>query len=604
MKSPVAHRFFSRRSLQLEDAYRRLKQWRAWTFLIAVAFSTWASIKPAAPIAAWLAGLAWLVFVAAVVVHRIARTRGSRLEWRLELEKRLSSLKSLVASASAEIDDTALSKSGQEGDLGTAKRLIRDLDVGQFVSLFPFFLSSEGRNRFISFLVKPEIKVDEIRRRQAAIGFWEKHPVMRRKVLRIATAMESQMDSAVLLRVIREANAPESSGSWLLLVGVAQASFFALWIGGIFFGTKVPGLLGLVALGLTYAFVTKRVDIFSAYPRAMQVGRGLRALKETAFILRRVGHIPEAQVAAFSEGENPIVHLQDVERAAGALGVRQNPILALLINFLIPWDLFWTIRFDRARRNVEKRLPHWLDALAELEAFIAFAEWNKAHGLCLPTYISYGRPEAVTITARKMAHPLLLSAKRISNDLVMNGNERCHLVTGSNMSGKSTFLRSVGLNLLLAQAGAKVVAVEMTLAPVRLESSMRPSDSLADGFSSFYSEVADLVEILKTASRSEVVFYLIDEIFRGTNNRERRIGAESVIRSLSETTAMGMVTTHDLDLSTLEGQVAGLSNHHFRDDVIEGKMMFTYEYRKGPCPSTNAIKVMRSAGLKVVEAGV
>jgi DNA mismatch repair ATPase MutS len=108
---------------------------------------------------------------------------------------------------------------------------------------------------------------------------------------------------------------------------------------------------------------------------------------------------------------------------------------------------------------------------------------------------------------------------------------------------------------------------------------------------------------LKTASRSEVVFYLIDEIFRGTNNRERRIGAESVIRSLSETTAMGMVTTHDLDLSTLEGQVSGLSNHHFRDDVIDGKMMFTYEYRKGPCPSTNAIKVMRSAGLKVVEAG-
>ncbi|MBN8539316.1 MAG: hypothetical protein J0L82_02935 [Deltaproteobacteria bacterium] len=604
MKSPVEHRFFSRRLIQLEEAYGRLKQWRLWTFLVAVAFSTWASTKSAPPVSAWAAGVAWSVFIAAVIVHRVARSRGSRLEWRLELEKRLNALKLLTASASAEIDESTLEKVIGKTELGTAKRLIRDLDVGQFVSMFPFFLSSEGRNRFISFLVKPELNVDEIRRRQNAIGFWERHPVLRRKVLRIATAMESQMDSAVLLRVIREANAPEAAGPWLVMVGVAQVSFFALWIGGIFFGTKVPGLLGLAVLGLAYAYVTKRVDIFSSYPRAMQVGRGLRALKETAFVLRKVGHLPEAQVAAFSEVENPIHHLQDVERAAGALGVRQNPILALLINFLIPWDLFWTLRFDRARRNVEKRLPQWLDSLAELEAYIAFAEWNKAHGVCLPQYLSSGKPDAAAVTATKMAHPLLSSAKRVANNLQVNSSERCHLVTGSNMSGKSTFLRSVGLNLLLAQAGAKVVADQMVLSPVRLESSMRPSDSLADGFSSFYAEVADLVEILKTASRSEVVFYLIDEIFRGTNNRERRIGAESVIRSLSETTAMGMVTTHDLDLSTLEGQVDGLSNHHFRDDVIEGKMMFTYEYRKGPCPSTNAIKVMRSAGLKVVEAGV
>lgn len=603
MKSPIEHRFFTRRLVQLEDAYGRLKQWRLWTFVVAVGFSTWASTKSAPLIAAWAAGFAWITFVAAVVVHRIARSRGSRLEWRLELEKRLASLRQLSSSASSDIDDSTLEKIGTKTELGTAKRLIRDLDVGQFVSMFPFFLSSEGRNRFISFLVKPELNIEEIRRRQSAIGFWERHPVLRRKVLRIATAMDTQMDSAVLLRVIREANAPDSPGPWLFAVGVAQLSFFALWIGGVYYGTKLPGVLGLVVLGLTYAFVTKRVDIFSAYPRAMQVGRGLRALKETAFVLRKVGHVPEAQVGAFSERENPILHLQNVERAAGALGVRQNPILALLINFLIPWDLFWTLRFDRARRNVEKRLPNWLEALAELEAFIAFAEWNKAHGVCVPEFLSPGKPELAAVTAVKMAHPLLLSNKRVANDLQVNSKERCHLVTGSNMSGKSTFLRSVGLNLLLAQAGAKVVADKMVLSPVRLESSMRPSDSLADGFSSFYSEVADLVEILKTASRSEVVFYLIDEIFRGTNNRERRIGAESVIRSLSETTAMGMVTTHDLDLSSLEGQVAGLSNHHFRDDVIDGKMMFTYEYRKGPCPSTNAIKVMRSAGLKVVEAG-
>ncbi len=597
MENTKHYRFFSRRSQLLEAAYSRLRQWRAWTFLIAVVFSTWASVKSSVPAASWAAGLAWVCFAAAVIIHRIARNRGARLSWRIELEKRFQALESLRSSASAEIEEAILVQS----ELGTSKRLMRDLDVGQFVSMFPFFLSSEGRNRFVNFLVTPVSEISEIERRQAAIGFWERHPLLRRKVLRIATAMESQMDSAALLRVIREPNAPVSAGHWLALVGATQVLFFSLWIGGIFFGSKIPGLVGLVLLGLSYAIVIKKVDIFSAYPRAMQVGRGLRALKETAVVLRRVGQKPEAQVLAFSEGENPVLHLEDVERAAGALGVRQNPILALLINFLIPWDLYWTLRFDRARRNVETRLPRWLDSLAELEAFIAFAEWNKAHGISLPKYILPG--ESVMIIAKAMAHPLLSATKRVANDLIVNSSERCHLVTGSNMSGKSTFLRSVGLNLLLAQAGAKVVAEEMTLSPVRLESSMRPSDSLADGFSSFYSEVADLVEILKTASKSEVVFYMIDEIFRGTNNRERRIGAESVIRSLSETTALGMVTTHDLDLSTLEGQVSGLSNHHFRDDVVDGKMMFTYEYRRGPCPSTNAIKVMRSAGLKVIEVG-
>lgn len=600
MTSTTNLRFFSRRQQLLEDAYRKLKQWRAWTFLIAIAFSTWASLKSASVAVSWAAAIAWLGFAAAVIFHRAVRARGARLDWRLELEKRLQGLRDLQSSASAEISDAMMDQIVEGSRLGTAKRLIRDLDVGQFVSLFPFFLSSEGRNRFVKFLVTPELQVSEIQRRQNAISFWEKRLVLRRKVLRIATAMESQMDTAVLLRVIREANAPDSGGPWLAMVSVAQLSFFALWIGGIYFGTKLPGLIGLGVLGASYAYVTRRVDIFSAYPRAMQVGRGLRALKETAFVLRRVSHVKEAQVSAFSDGENPILHLQDVERAAGALGVRQNPILALLINFLIPWDLFWTLRFDRARRNVELRLPKWLEALAELEAFIAFAEWNRAHGKTLPVFSEgVGAP---SIVAHQLAHPLLNPRKRIANDLQMNSQMRCHLVTGSNMSGKSTFLRSVGLNLLLAQAGAKVIAKEMKLTPVRLESSMRPSDSLADGFSSFYAEVADLVEILKTAAqRGPVVFYLIDEIFRGTNNRERRIGAESVIRSLSDTTAMGMVTTHDLDLSILEGQVSGLSNHHFRDDVTDGKMIFNYEYRQGPCPSTNAVKVMRSAGLRVID---
>jgi DNA mismatch repair ATPase MutS len=280
------------------------------------------------------------------------------------------------------------------------------------------------------------------------------------------------------------------------------------------------------------------------------------------------------------------------------LGIRQNPLLALIINFVVPWDLYWTIRFDRARRRVVNSLPAWLAALAELEAFVALAEWNSAHGQAWPVFIDAAR-EDVLLEAKSLAHPLLSPKKRIANDLLISKNSRNHLITGSNMSGKSTFLRAIGINLLLAHAGAKVTATSLRLIPLRVESSMRPADSLADGFSSFYSEVSDLVEIVKLAQVETAVFYLIDEIFRGTNNRERRIGAEAVIRALAQTTAMGFVTTHDLDLAALEGAVASLENHHFRDDVTDGVMTFSYEYRSGPCPSTNALKVMRAAGLPV-----
>ena len=596
-------RRLERLNTQLKDLHKRLLNWRAIGFSLAVGFSILASLKGTSSLVSSLAStaaaFAWISFFTMVVIHRISVSRGERLKWRIALEKRIESLERLESTANVQFKDELLDDLFSAQEVASAKRLLRDLDIERYVGLFPFFLSREGRSKFIRFLTAPVESLEEVRRRQSAIAFWEKHPVLRRKILRIATAMEQEIDAKELLRLIRQPNAPEGGGKWLYIVTTAQVAFYGLWVAGLMQGTKLWGLFGLGALALSYYLAAREVDLLSAYPRAMSVGRSLRALKDISQILQRVAGRAEAQVPAFREDRAPTKLLQEVEKAAGALGVRQNPILALLINFIIPWDLYWTLRFDRARRSVETRLPEWLETLSELEAFIVGAEWNRAHGVILPEFIEVH--EGGLIDAINLAHPLLQAKRRVANSIRVDNAERCHLVTGSNMSGKSTFLRAIGLNLLLAQAGLKVVASKFRVSRLRLESSMRPSDSLADGFSSFYSEVSDLVEILAKADGQEVVFYLVDEIFRGTNNRERRIGAESVIRAFSKTRAMGMVTTHDLDLAALEGQVSGLSNHHFRDDVIDGKMTFNYEYRKGPCPSTNAIKVMRTAGLEVVE---
>lgn len=588
---------------QLQDLHKRLLNWRAVGFALAVIASILASLKNnsslVTSVASIAAAIAWISFFTMVVIHRLSVARGERLKWRIALERRIQSLERLEPTAGFQFQEETLGELFTAEESASAKRLLRDLDIERFVRLFPFFLSREGRGKFLRFLTVQAGSTEEIKRRQQAIEYWEGHPVLRRKILRIATAMEQEIDAKELLQLIRHPNAPVNGNKWLYLVTLAQVSFYGLWIAGLMQGTKLWGLIGLAVLAVSYFLAAREIDLLSAYPRAMAVGRSLRALKDISEILQKIAAKAVAQVPAFAEDRAPTKLLQEVEKAAGALGVRQNPILALLLNFILPWDLYWTLRFDRARRSVESRLPEWLETLSEMEAFIVGAEWNRAHGRTLPEFVEV--PSGGLLDAVQLAHPLLPADRRVANSIRVDSSQRCHLVTGSNMSGKSTFLRAIGLNLLLAQAGLKVVASKFQVSRLRLESSMRPSDSLADGFSSFYSEVSDLVEILARAGGKEVVFYLVDEIFRGTNNRERRIGAESVIRAFSKTRAMGMVTTHDLDLSALEGQVDGLANHHFRDDVVDGKMTFNYEYRSGPCPSTNAIKVMRTAGLEVIE---
>ncbi len=601
---------FVRRSRLVAAADLKLRQVRAGVFIVAASISFWASTLPKdsslSSVVSGFAGLAWVLFIASIVVHRGMRKRAQRLEWRRLLEMRLQGLRDLKPSSELEWNYDP----GSDEDGRAAKRLIRDLDVlpsahaaSSFASLFPFFLSNAGQTRFIQLLTKPVTELLEVRRRQMAVQFWEKRVVLRRKILRISATLEAALDTISLTQVADAAVAPRDPGKWLALVVVAQFLFFGLWTVAVVVSLKWIATVGLALWLGSYLLVTRRIDLFAAYPRAMLLGKNLRVLRDVSLILSRVSHIPEAELRAFKGDKNPVELLKSIERASGALGVRQNPLLALLLNFLIPWDLYWTIQFDKARRDVVGSLPAWLDGLAELEAFISLAEWNAAHGKSLPQFLESAEAGGgILVEALTLAHPLLPVARRVANDLLVTKSARGHLITGSNMSGKSTFLRAIGLNLLLAHAGAKVTAASCRLVLLRVESSMRPADSLSDGFSSFYSEVSDLVEIVKQAQTKGAVFYMIDEIFRGTNNRERRIGAEAVIRALAKTPAMGFVTTHDLDLATLEGVVTGLENHHFRDDVKDGVMTFSYEYRTGPCPSTNALKVMRTAGLPVPEA--
>lgn len=306
-------------------------------------------------------------------------------------------------------------------------------------------------------------------------------------------------------------------------------------------------------------------------------------------------------------GVNPPQLVRQAARILHAISVKAHPLIHLIINALCPWDLWFTYRLQQIQARVAAHLPTWLDRVAEVEAASAlatFAALHPSYHWPAPIAADHRHNGAQTgLSANNLAHPLIPETHRVSNDITLDTLGTVLLVTGSNMSGKSTFLRTLGINLCLAQAGAPVCADLFEWTWIRLATCIRVDDSLEAGLSFFYAEVKRLKSLLDAAtdrSRAPVVF-LIDEIFKGTNNRERLIGSRAFIAALAQGNGFGLVTTHDLELTDLEKTVPGLRNAHFQETVAAGALQFDYKLRPGPCPTTNALRIMELEGLPVSE---
>ncbi|HUS04758.1 MAG TPA: hypothetical protein VMZ52_00565, partial [Bryobacteraceae bacterium] len=236
-------------------------------------------------------------------------------------------------------------------------------------------------------------------------------------------------------------------------------------------------------------------------------------------------------------------------------------------------------------------------AVGELEALCSLSGYSAEHPADpFPEFVTEGPLYA----AERLAHPLLPVEGTVANDLRLDGSKRLLLVSGSNMSGKSTLLRSVGLNAVLAWAGAPVRAKSFRISPLSIGASMRVQDSLQDGKSRFYAEITRLRQIVDLAGSESPLLFLLDELLSGTNSHDRLIGAEALVRGLVEKGAIGLVTTHDLALAHI---VESLGDHaanvHFEDHLENGRIAFDYRMRPGIVEKSNAIELMRSVGLDV-----
>jgi len=297
------------------------------------------------------------------------------------------------------------------------------------------------------------------------------------------------------------------------------------------------------------------------------------------------------------KGRGVVREMAELERVVGFVEARRNEVFKLFIGPVLMWDVHCAVRLDRWRRRTGSEVKGWFSALGQLEAFASLAGFTfdrPSHGWPEPG------PEA-KLVASGVGHPLIDGARRVGNDVTLPGPGRALVVTGSNMSGKSTLLRALGTNVVLANMGAPVAAKSFIFGFFTLATSMRIRDSLEDGVSHFYAELQKLKRVVDLARHPPPLLFLLDEILHGTNSRERIIGARSVIQGLVKLGALGAVSTHDLGIAELAELLPGsVKNVHFQEQVnADGTMTFDYHLRDGTVQSSNALRLMRAIGLDV-----
>ena len=558
----------------------------------------------------WGVGLAVVTFVLFAVAARFH----SKIERSLARHKLLSYIKTTQL-ARIHLNWEAIPPAYPVEPVGEHPFEI-DLDITGFRSLHQLLntaVSREGSQRLHDWLLTTTPDLQGIRQRQTLVSELAPLTLFRDKLLMnslLASRRSSQqLEGKRLLNWLGRQSLSTSllplllgaSALCLLTIVLLLLTFFAgfpqLWMLSVlctlalFFSTAhLRGDLFDDAFYLRDAFGTLSsvFEYLQQYPYGQH--QHLKKLCEPFFVDRE---------------QRPSLLLKRTSRIASASTLKNNGILWLLVNALVPWDAYCAYRLQQYKVQIATHLPVWLDVWFELEALCSlatFAYLNPEY--ILPSVLS---PEEqgghAVFSAQELGHPLIPMEKKVRNDFTIDKLGEVVIITGSNMSGKSTFLRTLGVNLCLAYAGGPVDAALLRTSLFRLFTCIRVSDSVADGYSYFYAEVRRLKALLGELAQPEQLplFFLVDEIFKGTNNRERLIGSRSYVRAVVGRNCVGLISTHDLELVRLADILPGVSNKHFREDVVDGGMVFDYVLRSGPSPTTNALKIMRMEGLPIEE---
>lgn len=481
-----------------------------------------------------------------------------------------------------------------------------DLDVFGERSLFQYINRTAtplGRERLASWFNTHLKEKAEIEKRQEAIR--ELAPDLKtRQHFRILGLMYKGV-SADANEIKTWAENPSYYRKKLLyrslpvIVPVINAVFIGLAIGGVLTFDIAGGVFTLIAL-LSFLFSKgisrmhtlygKKMQILGTYARLISIIEE-REMKSTA--LKEVKALVSGNKKTASQAVKQLTELMN------ALDQRNNMMMAIVLNGLFFWELRQVMRIETWREKHATDMPQWLEAIREMDAYCSLATFAYNH----PEYIY---PQITTIPfctkAKALGHPMMDRNKCVRNDIDIEKRPFFVIITGANMAGKSTYLRTVGINYLLACVGAPVWAEQMEVFPAQLITSLRTSDSLTDNESYFFAELKRLKLIIDKLNAGEKLFIILDEILKGTNSTDKQKGSFALIKQFMSLQANGIIATHDLLLGTLiEGFPKDIRNFCFEADIKNDELTFSYQLKDGVAQNMNACFLMKKMGIAVID---
>jgi len=476
-----------------------------------------------------------------------------------------------------------------------------DLDVFGKASLFQFLCRTTSRpasDRLAEYLKQPAAK-EEILLRQKAVAELQPLTDWQQELMTLGYLNAGAgNDPAPLLQWLGSDDLFRKTGREKIITGCLSLIAIAAVITVI---AGLPAAILAPVFGVNFVFYFTRFRKISKLQE--KVSRSSDLLKAYSGIIKLLENrnftspLLQNLQSGFRDEIAASDRIRQLSKLVGRLDYRLNVLVSAPLNLLFFTDIHFCLALERWKRDHASRIPGWFASMAEFEALASLANmaFNNP-GWIYPQVTE----DYFVFRAEDMGHPLIPAVRRISNGFATEGAGKAIIVTGSNMSGKSTFLRTCGVNAVLAFAGAPVCASAFTVSLVRLHSSMRISDSLEENISSFYAELRRLRAIIAGAESDPKVFLLLDEILRGTNSDDRYTGSVALIKQLTGYGAVAMVATHDLRLAGLEKELPqSIDNYHFDVKVNDEELFFDYRLTPGICSSFNASLLMKKMGIRV-----
>ena len=462
----------------------------------------------------------------------------------------------------------------------------QDIDLfgkGSFFQYLNRTALAEGTRRLSDLLKSNDI--DKIEQKQEAVNELAEKADWRQNFSARATLVKTETSTASIVQWLKDYRFfVPSTMQWLpwlfstISVAVMVAFYFDI-IGGVelglwfFAGLLITGIY-VKKINLLSESVSKVQDTFYQYHQ-------LLALIEDTDFSAEV--LKEKKQQITSEAQKASHILKEFSRAIDALDQRNNMIFGIFGNGFLLWDLRQSYRLESWIREHGEQVEQWFEVIEFFDAYNSLGNFDFNH----PGYVF---PEIVSgnhiIEAEQLAHPLLDPAKRIANDFRI-AKEQFFIITGANMAGKSTFLRTVSLQIVMANLGLPVCATSCNYTPIKLITSMRTTDSLTDDESYFFSELKRLKYIVNEI-KTDQYFIILDEILKGTNSTDKAIGSKKFIEKLVNSHSTGIIATHDLSLCEVTKEHQEVKNYYFDAEIINDELNFDYRFKEGVCQNMNA----------------